>query len=179
MKYNTLPVVFAGAALLASFTLAGCDDAKQAETPPSPAASADNKMGPVAPPADTASGPPTPFKGDGKIVKTASGLQYEEMTVGTGAAPKTGDTVAVNYVGTGESGEVFDSSYKHGQPIEFPLGTGGVIKGWDEGIATMKVGGRRKLIIPGNLAYGPNPSPGMPFKPNETLTFDVTLVGIK
>ena len=100
------------------------------------------------------------------------------MKIGDGGTPKTGQYVQVHYIGTQKDGTVFDASYKRGKPIEFPLGAGQVIKGWDEGIATMKVGGRRKLTIPGPLAYADNPPPGSPFKPNETLYFDVQLVGI-
>ena len=100
------------------------------------------------------------------------------MTIGDGGTPKSGQYVQVHYIGTTKDGTVFDESYKRGQPIEFPLGQSAVIKGWDEGVASMKVGGRRKLIIPGDLAYGEAPPPGSPFKPNETLYFDVQLVGL-
>jgi peptidylprolyl isomerase len=110
--------------------------------------------------------------------KTPSGLQYQDLVVGTGASPRMGQTVTVHYTGTLTNGTKFDSSRDRGQPFEFPIGMGNVIKGWDEGVASMKVGGRRKLIIPANLAYGPrSPSPLIP--PNSTLVFDVQLLGIK
>ena len=107
------------------------------------------------------------------------GLKYYDMTVGTGATPKTGQTASMRYTGTLLDGTKFDSSYDRGQaPFDFPLGQGKVIAGWDEGVATMKVGGKRRLIIPGSLAYGPNPpTPVIP--PDATLVFDVELVGVK
>jgi peptidylprolyl isomerase len=110
-------------------------------------------------------------------ISTASGLQYEEVVEGTGALPQKGQTVSVHYTGTLEDGSVFDSSRKRGQPFEFKLGVGQVIKGWDEGVGSMKVGGRRNLIIPPDLGYG---SRGIgPIPPNATLIFDVELLGIK
>ena len=107
------------------------------------------------------------------------GLKYYDMTVGTGATPKAGQTASMRYTGTLLDGTKFDSSYDRGQaPFNFVLGQGQVIKGWDEGVATMKVGGKRRLVIPGSLAYGPNPpTPTIP--PDATLVFDVELVGVK
>lgn len=107
------------------------------------------------------------------------GLKYYDTRVGTGASPKPGQTVSVRYTGTLLDGTKFDASYDRGQaPFNFTLGAGQVIPGWDEGVAPMKVGGQRRLVIPGTLAYGANPpTPAIP--PNATLVFDVELVGVK
>ncbi|MBC8137202.1 MAG: FKBP-type peptidyl-prolyl cis-trans isomerase [Fibrella sp.] len=120
-----------------------------------------------------------PFKGDGKVVKSASGLQYEDMTVGKGATAEPGKTCFMHYTGTLADGTKFDSSRDRGQPFDFVLGTGGVIKGWDEGVAGMKVGGRRKLIIPSELGYGAKGTPGGPIPPNAKLLFDVELMDVQ
>ena len=116
----------------------------------------------------------------GKVITTASGLQYQDEVVGTGAPAKSGQMVAVNYTGTLTNGTKFDSSFDHNppEPIIFQLGVGQVIKGWDEGLSGMKVGGKRKLVIPASLAYGSqSPSPLIPA--NSVLVFEVELVGIK
>lgn len=110
-------------------------------------------------------------------ITTGSGLKYQDVVVGTGPVPKEGDKVLVNYTGRFTNGKVFDTSVGK-QPFQFQLGEGQVIKGWDEGIASMHVGGKRKLIIPPELAYGNRGYPGV-ILPNTTLTFDVELLGIK
>jgi len=119
---------------------------------------------------------------DGKTVplkKTASGLRYYDTKVGTGPSPQNGQTVSVQYTGTLLDSTKFDSTADHGgQPFEFRVGAGDVIKGWDEGVLPMKVGGKRRLVIPGDLAYGDGP-PGPPITPNATLVFDIELVAVK
>jgi peptidylprolyl isomerase len=111
-------------------------------------------------------------------ITTASGLKYTDLEVGTGAMPQKGQTVTVHYTGTLENGKKFDSSLDRGTPADFRIGVGSVIKGWDEGLMTMKVGGKRRLVIPANLGYGPAGRP--PDIPgNSTLIFDVELLGVK
>jgi peptidylprolyl isomerase len=110
-------------------------------------------------------------------VTTASGLKYIEIKEGDGATPQRGQTVIVHYTGTLEDGTKFDSSRDRNQPFSFKLGVGQVIKGWDEGLSTMKVGGRRQLIIPPELGYGPRGAGGV-IPPNATLIFDVELLRI-
>jgi peptidylprolyl isomerase len=113
----------------------------------------------------------------GTETTTASGLRYIDTVEGTGASPKTGQMVTVHYTGTLENGTKFDSSVDRGQPYQFRIGTGRVIKGWDEGLMTMKVGGKRKLIVPPKLGYGAAGSGKIP--PNSTLIFDVELLGVQ
>jgi FKBP-type peptidyl-prolyl cis-trans isomerase len=112
------------------------------------------------------------------VTTTDSGLQYEDLVVGTGAEAKVGDTVSAHYTGTLEDGTKFDSSLDRNQPFEFTIGAGQVIKGWDEGVVGMKVGGTRKLTIPPDLAYG-DQGAGSIIPPNATLIFEIQLLEIK
>jgi peptidylprolyl isomerase len=114
---------------------------------------------------------------DQNVVTTESGLQYVDLVEGEGATPQTGQTVVVHYTGTLEDGTKFDSSLDRNRPFSFRLGTGQVIRGWDEGISTMKVGGKRQLIIPPQLGYGSRGAGGV-IPPNATLLFDVELLRI-
>src|SRR6185369_3173685 len=118
----------------------------------------------------------------GKSMTTASGLQITDSKVGTGASPKRGQTCVMHYTGwlyeNGVKGKKFDSSVDRGEPFEFPIGQQRVIAGWDEGVATMKVGGKRTLIIPAKLGYGARGAGGA-IPPNATLIFDIELLGVK
>lgn len=116
--------------------------------------------------------------GGKKVNTTASGLQYIDLVEGTGDSPKPGSRVTVHYTGTLEDGRKFDSSVDRNEPFEFQIGVGRVIRGWDEGVMTMKVGGKRKLIIPSSLGYGARGAGGV-IPPNATLIFDVELLGVK
>ena len=116
-------------------------------------------------------------KDGGKTVTTASGLKYVDVVVGKGAAPTASKAVKVHYTGTLENGKKFDSSVDRNEPFSFTIGVGQVIKGWDEGVMTMKVGGKRKLIIPANLGYGARGA-GSAIPPNATLLFDVELLDV-
>lgn len=117
-----------------------------------------------------------------QLVTTLSGLQYEILQPGSGASPKTGDTVVVHYTGwlsnNGQPGDKFDSSVDRGQKFAFPIGFGRVIKGWDEGVMTMQIGEKRRLVIPPDLGYGARGAGGV-IPPNATLIFDVELFEIK
>jgi FKBP-type peptidyl-prolyl cis-trans isomerase len=115
--------------------------------------------------------------GDG--VKTPSGLQYWDIRVGNGEIAKEGHRVRVHYTGWLTTGKKFDSSVDAGTPFDFTLGNGEVIKGWDEGVAGMKVGGKRQLRIPPELAYGANGTPDGTIPANATLIFAVQLVGVQ
>ncbi|MCW3061025.1 MAG: peptidylprolyl isomerase FKBP-type [Capsulimonas sp.] len=182
---NFLPVLSAAAAI---GLLAGCGN--KDETPPRaeppavtinvpPAATPPTPAGPKmsATPGKTPVGPPAIVRKPGAVVTTKSGLKYQDVVVGTGPAAKAGDNILVHYTGTLTNGTKFDSSVDRGEPFPFQLGVGQVIPGWDEGVAGMKVGGKRKLVIPGDLAYGPNGQGEIP--PNATLNFDVQLIAIK
>jgi len=121
--------------------------------------------------------PAGPMKVNGQPTTTPSGLQYWEIVAGTGATAAPGTTVSVHYSGFLTTGEKFDSSRDRGEPFSFPLGAGQVIKGWDEGVAGMKVGGQRQLRIPPQLGYGAAGAPGA-IPPNATLIFDVELLAV-
>jgi FKBP-type peptidyl-prolyl cis-trans isomerase FkpA len=118
----------------------------------------------------------------GSTMTTPSGLKITDTKAGTGATPKPGQTCVVHYTGwlyqNGAKGQKFDSSVDRGQPFEFPVGQGRVIKGWDEGVASMKVGGKRTLVIPPELGYGARGAGGV-IPPNATLMFDVELLAVK
>jgi len=112
------------------------------------------------------------------LTRTSSGLRYQDVTVGSGEAAAPGRTAVVHYTGWLPDGKKFDSSRDRGEPFSFPLGAGQVIAGWDEGVAGMKVGGRRKLVIPSELGYGAQGAPP-DIPPNSTLVFDVELLGLQ
>lgn len=116
--------------------------------------------------------------GGGNLITTQSGLQYQDLVVGAGAEAVAGKSVTVHYTGTLQDGSQFDSSVDRNQPFSFILGAGQVIPGWDEGVAGMKVGGKRKLVIPPGLAYGAQGYPPV-IPANATLTFDVELLEVK
>jgi FKBP-type peptidyl-prolyl cis-trans isomerase FkpA len=117
-----------------------------------------------------------------KMTKTESGLQYRDIKEGTGEKPKKGQTCVMHYTGwlweNGAKGKKFDSSVDRGEPFDFPIGTGRVIKGWDEGVLSMKVGGKRELLIPPDLGYGSRGA-GRVIPPNATLLFEVELLKIQ
>ncbi len=137
---------------------------------PAPVAAAAN------PPEETETSMSNPTASD-DLQTTESGLQYVDLTVGEGASPQSGQQVVVHYTGTLEDGTKFDSSRDRGQPFTFTIGVGQVIAGWDEGVGSMKVGGRRKLVIPPKLGYGERGAGGV-IPPNATLLFDVELLRI-
>ena len=178
---RSLPGLLPLIALVASPALVACDSLT---TPPTPepiasatttAASASASAAakpPSLPPSPAAAAAPTPpMDPNAKLVST-------DLVVGKGAEAKTGHTVHVHYVGTLADGKEFDSSRKRGQPFVFTLGKGGVIQGWDLGVQGMKVGGKRKLVIPPQLAYGPGGRPPT-IPPAATLTFEIELLDVK
>lgn len=160
MKPVSLPLVLTILVVLLSH---GCGS--PSETPPGP---------------PTGNVPVTPATVPSKdqTVTTSSGLKYLDLEPGQGAVPQRGQTVEVHYTGWLESGKKFDSSVDRGQPFQFLVGQGQVIPGWDEGLLSMKVGGKRKLTIPGDLAYGPRGF-GDIIPPNATLIFEVQLLSVK
>lgn len=165
--------------ILLSLALAGCGAAS-----PTPAAQQENESLAEAVAPQEANNEAAAAKADSQttteedLLTTDSGLQYVIQVEGSGEAPENGDLVKVHYTGTLEDGTKFDSSYDRGQPFEFALGRGQVIKGWDEGIALLKVGGKARLVIPPELGYGERGAGGV-IPPNATLIFEVELLEIK
>jgi peptidylprolyl isomerase len=153
----------------------GADDAKGDTSKPETDKPKDGKAADK----DKTAAPKSGAAKGGKVVTTASGLQYEDIKVGTGPSPQSGQQVTVDYDGRLADGTKFDSSYDKGTPFSFIIGQHQVIAGWDEGVMSMKVGGKRKLIIPPGLAYGDSPPPGAPIPPGATLTFIVELHGVQ
>jgi len=154
------------AAAVIAATLGACS-----ETPPT-----------VQPAAAQSTAPAAAQPNGATMSTTPSGLQYTDAVAGTGASPSPGQTCVMHYTGwlyeNGVKGKKFDSSLDRGKPFEFSIGTGQVIKGWDEGVASMKVGGKRTLILPPALGYGARGAGGV-IPPNATLMFDVELLGLK
>ncbi len=173
-RKNLALVLLAGALAPAAFVACGGDgDDDAADTPTSAASPTTNTGGSPSPAASATEGPITLQN----PTTTPSGLQYEDIVVGTGASPQQAGRVTVHYTGKFLDGKKFDSSVDRGQPFTFVIGVGQVIKGWDEGVATMKVGGKRNLIIPAALAYG---SRGQgPIPPNTDLYFEVELLAVQ
>ena len=163
---------FLALALSAAVLTAGCYDASQQSnsTPSSTSTSAT-----MLPPANTGAAPAAP---GGNMHKLASGLQYEDVVVGSGTMAEPGMSVSVHYTGRLTDGSKFDSSLDRGQPLKFQLGSGQVIDGWEQGIKGMRIGGKRKLTIPPDLAYGARGSSGV-IPPYATLLFDIELIDVQ
>ena len=170
--HRSLSILSCVLAILAAACGGGSRDNSGYRPPPTAAAQAPTSPAATAPPAGAI--PPV----EGSPVTTPSGLRYIDIAPGSGPTPQVGQRVRVHYTGWLESnGQKFDSSVDRGQPFQFQLGTGAVIKGWDEGVGAMQVGGKRRLIIPPDLAYGPGGR--SPIPPNATLVFDVELLGVE
>ncbi len=177
-------------ALAAMLALSGCkaketpttatttEPAATAETPAAPAPESPKPASPTGKEEAVEAARKLGTPSENPVVTTASGLQYIDVKTGEGAAAVSNKLVSVHYTGWLVNGTKFDSSKDRGQPFQFPLGAGRVIKGWDEGVAGMKVGGVRKLIIPSELGYGPRGA-GNVIPPDATLIFEVELLGIQ
>ena len=165
-------------ALVCALALAASGATAQQKQAPKAGAPKANGEAPAAVKAEA----PAAAKKESKMVKTESGLGYEDVVVGTGPSPETGQICVMHYTGwlwvNEAKGTKFDSSVDRGSPFEFPIGRGRVIKGWDEGVSTMKVGGKRTLLIPPQLGYGDRGA-GNVIPPGATLLFDVELLGVK
>lgn len=135
-------------------------------------------IGCVAPSSQAGERPETKAR-EAEIVTTQSGLQYVDLTMGTGKSATQGDMATVHYTGWLDNGKKFDSSLDRNEPFSFRIGSGMVIKGWEEGVRTMKPGGKRKLVIPPSLGYGPRGAGHGLIPPNATLTFEVELLNLR
>jgi FKBP-type peptidyl-prolyl cis-trans isomerase len=169
------------AALAAILLLAGCQQGgkESSTTGTSTGTSTESTPAPAAPQESTAmSTTPAGPGGSADTITTSSGLKYVEVALGDGAVAEAGMNVSVHYTGWLTDGSKFDSSLDRGQPFSFPLGGGRVIRGWDEGVKGMRVGGTRKLIIPSELGYGERGSPPV-IPPRATLIFEVKLLGLQ
>ena len=166
-------------AVVCCVAMAGCKSGKSSSTESTTTTSTSGSMS-AAPAATAAPTQSAPSATGAAPVTTASGLKIEDLVVGKGATAESGKTVSVNYTGWLDDKDhtKFDSSYDRGQPFQFPLGQGQVIRGWDEGVAGMKVGGKRRLPIPPSLGYGERGAGGV-IPPNATLIFEVELVDVK
>ena len=122
---------------------------------------------------------PSPTPESNKMIQMENGLKIQDLRVGTGPEAKTGDTISVNYIGSLDNGTVFDASAKHGGPATFQIGVGKLIRGWDIGIPGMKVGGKRKLIVPSSLGYGSQNIGNGAIPSNSTLIFEVELLAVQ
>ena len=178
--WTNISLVFMTAVILVAIVMVSVldgDDNEAAVLQPSPTTDTRSPT-PTMPPQTPTTPPATPPPLEGEAVTTATGLQYIDIVVGTGAAPVNGDVVAVNYTGwLASDGTKFDSSLERESAFGFTMGTGQVIPGWDEGLLTMQKGGQRRLIIPPELAYGADGRPPT-IPPNSTLIFDIALIDV-
>jgi len=163
-------------ALAAAVLTAGCAASTKQSSSSSSSTSTTAKVTP-APTAEAAPGAPADAATGAHVHKLASGLQYQDVLVGSGKMAEAGMSVSIHYTGTLTDGTKFDSSLDRGQPLHFQIGAGSMIKGMEDGVTGMRIGGKRKLTIPPDMAYGAAGRPGIP--PNATLLFDVELLDVK